>query len=261
MTDTHGNLTRYDMPQGVTAFSTTRHGGVSSGNHASFNINEYCGDTPVHVAANRRILAAELGIAPDHIVMPHQTHGTGTRIIGSDFPTLPEPVRRTQLEGIDAVMTDAKGVCIGVSTADCIPVLLYDTRHHAACAVHAGWRGTLARITHKAVADMQSAYHTDPAQLKAVIGPGISLDNFEVGDEVYDAFKEAAFDMGAIAAKRAKWHIDLPLANRLLLKQAGLADENIVDTGICTYANADTYFSARRLGIESGRIFTGILMQ
>lgn len=269
-------LNYYDLSDDVKAFSTTRHGGVSEGNYASLNINEYCGDSKANTDANRLLLANELGIDTNHIIMPHQTHGVESRIIGEEFATLPDGVKKMLLEGVDAVMTNIPGMCIGVSTADCIPVLLYDEEHHAAAAIHAGWRGTQARIVHKVVQEMRMAYQTDPTKLKAVIGPGISLDNFEVGDEVYAAFEQAAFDMSAIAEERIKrnpnaddpakaferkWHINLPLANIQMLTHNGVDEANIINTGICTFDNADNYFSARRLGIESGRIYTGIIIR
>lgn len=269
-------LNYYNLSDDVKAFSTTRHGGVSEGNYASLNINEYCGDSKANTDANRLLLANELGIDANHIIMPHQTHGVESRIIGEEFATLPDGVKKMLLEGVDAVMTNIPGMCIGVSTADCIPVLLYDEEHHAAAAIHAGWRGTQARIVHKTVQEMRMAYQTDPAKLKAVIGPGISLDNFEVGDEVYAAFEQAAFDMSAIAEERIKrnlnaddpakaferkWHINLPLANIQMLTHNGVDEANIINTGICTFDNADNYFSARRLGIESGRIYTGIIIR
>lgn len=269
-------LSYYNLSDDVKAFSTTRHGGVSEGNYASLNINEYCGDSKANTDANRLLLANELGIDANHIIMPHQTHGVESRIIGEEFATLPDGVKKMLLEGVDAVMTNIPGMCIGVSTADCIPVLLYDEEHHAAAAIHAGWRGTQARIVHKAVQEMRMAYQTDPTKLKAVIGPGISLDNFEVGDEVYADFEQAAFDMSTIAEKRIKrnpnaddpakaferkWHINLPLANIQMLTHNGVDEANIINTGICTFDNADNYFSARRLGIESGRIYTGIIIR
>ncbi|WP_337386158.1 peptidoglycan editing factor PgeF [Prevotella sp.] len=269
-------LNYYNLSDDVKAFSTTRHGGVSEGNYASLNINEYCGDSKANTDANRLLLANELGIDANHIIMPHQTHGVESRIIGEEFATLPDGVKKMLLEGVDAVMTNIPGMCIGVSTADCIPVLLYDEEHHAAAAIHAGWRGTQARIVHKAVQEMRMAYKTDPTKLKAVIGPGISLDNFEVGDEVYAAFEQAAFDMSTIAEERIKrnpnaedpakaferkWHINLPLANIQMLTHNGVDEANIINTGICTFDNADNYFSARRLGIESGRIYTGIIIR
>lgn len=265
-------LHHYDIANNVTAFSTTRKGGVSEGNYGTFNINAYCGDLPEHIQANRQILATTLGIAPDHIVMPHQVHGVEVRQIGAEFISLPENIRQMILEGVDAVMTQEKELCIGVSTADCIPILLYDAEHHAAAAVHAGWRGTMQRIVLKTIAAMRLAYQTNPAQLTAVVGPGISLDAFEVGDEVYQAFEEAAFDMETIAERYPnnnrkepsnpplKWHINLPLCNAQQLQEAGIKAENIQQADICTFTQSDEFFSARKLGVNSGRIYTGILL-
>ena len=246
-------LTYYNMGTGVTAFSTTRQGGCSTGNYAAFNINGYCGDDEVHIAANKVALCGLLGIDSNRLVMPHQVHDCVVRRI--DGP------QQGVIEGVDAVMTDVLQLCIGVSTADCIPVLLYDSIHRAVSAVHAGWRGAVLRIVQKAVEAMHNAYGTAPADLQAVIGPGISLDSFEVGDEVYDQFLSAGFDMQPISRRDAKWHIDLPMCNRLQLMEAGIPSNNIQMTNICTYQQYDRYFSARRLGIQSGRIYTGILIK
>ena len=101
-------------------------------------------------------------------------------------------------------------------------------------------------------------YGTQPQQLVAQIGPGIHLDSFEVGDEVYDAFAQAGFDMESISKKYDKWHIDLPECNRLQLIAAGLLPQSIQVSPVCTFQQAADYFSARRLGINSGRIFTAI---
>lgn len=246
-------LTYYNMGTGVTAFSTTRQGGCSTGNYAAFNINGYCGDDEVHIAANKVALCGLLGIDSNRLVMPHQVHDCVVRRI--DGP------QQGVIEGVDAVMTDVPQLCIGVSTADCIPVLLYDSTHRAISAVHAGWRGTVLRIVQKAVEAMRDAYGTAPADLQAVIGPGISLDSFEVGDEVYDQFLSAGFDMQPISRREAKWHIDLPMCNRLQLMETGVPADHIQMTNICTYQQYDRYFSARRLGIQSGRIYTGILIK
>ena len=241
------------MGTGVTAFSTTRQGGCSTGNYAAFNINGYCGDDEVHIAANKVALCGLLGIDSNRLVMPHQVHDCVVRRI--DGP------QQGVIEGADAVMTDVPQLCIGVSTADCIPVLLYDSTHRAVSAVHAGWRGTVLRIVQKAVETMRDTYGTAPADLQAVIGPGISLDSFEVGDEVYNQFLSAGFDMQPISRRDAKWHIDLPMCNRLQLMEAGIPADHIQMTNICTYQQYDRYFSARRLGIQSGRIYTGILIK
>jgi hypothetical protein len=263
-------LDYYDMGTNVTAFSTTRHGGYSTGlsasaacqskNYAEFNINRYCGDEEEHIRKNREALCSLLGISDDRLLMPHQVHQTRTVRVDEALLSLTEEKRREALEGYDALMTDMRGVCIGVSTADCIPILLYDEAHHAICAIHAGWRGTVARIAEKAIAEMNAAYDTRPEHIKAQIGPGIHLDSFEVGDEVYKAFAQAGFDMTPISVKKEKWHIDLPECNRQQLIVAGLEPHNIRVSPICTFQQSADYFSARRLGINSGRIFTGIIL-
>ena len=251
----------YDFGPEVKAFSTTRQGGCSEGNYGQFNINRYCGDSPEHIAQNRQALCQLLDIDDRHLLMPHQVHLTEVATIDADFLCLTADERQQRLEGVDAVMTDMSGVCVGVSTADCIPVLLYDAEKHAACAIHAGWRGTVARIVEKAVKAMTATYGTNPSNLVAQIGPGISLDSFEVGDEVYDAFAQAGFNMQSISERREKWHINLPLCNKLQLMAMGVKPEQICMSDICTYKSHDTFFSARRLGINSGRIFTAILMK
>jgi hypothetical protein len=250
----------YDMSPSVVAFSSTRHGGCSKGAYAAFNINRYCGDSEEDILANREALCRLLGITDNHLIMPHQVHLTEVLKVDEAFLSLNTQERQEALEGYDALMTNLRGVCIGVSTADCIPILLYDSEHHAACAVHAGWRGTVKRIIHRAVEAMTAAYGTQPQQMVAQIGPGIHLDSFEVGDEVYEAFQKAGFEMEKISRKKEKWHIDLPECNRQQLIAVGLQPQNIRVSPVCTFQQADDYFSARRLGVNSGRIFSGIVI-
>lgn len=254
-------LKRYDMGQEVLAFSTTRHGGVGQGAYGTFNINTFCGDDVVNTTANKVALARQIGIPADHIIMPHQVHGIDSRVIGPDFFKQDEAARYRILDGIDAVMTQMRGVCIGVSTADCVPVLIYDNLNHAVCAVHSGWRGTVKRIASHALRDMKTAFGTDTSRVKAVIGPCISLKNFEVGDEVYDQFAHEGFEMSRISVHYDKWHIDLPACVKAQLMREGVPADNIKLTSICTYDNVDDFFSARRLGVNSGRIFNGIMLR
>lgn len=244
---------------GTVAFSTTRQGGASQGNYGEMNINPYCGDDPKAVAENRKALAEELGIADDHLILPHQTHQTVCKTITPEYFSLDAAGRQELLEGVDAVLTDMPGVCVGVSTADCIPLLFDDAEHHAVAAVHAGWRGTLARIAPKALGEMMRRYGTLPEKVKVIIGPGISLKNFEVGQEVYDLFAKEFPFMPLIAKRYEKWHLDLQVCNRMQLLHFGMRLENIVMSNICTYDNSDRYFSARRLGADSGRIYTAIM--
>ncbi len=243
-------LLRYPFPKDqVTAFSTLRNGGVSTGVYASMNVSPTSGDQPDNIQENRRRLAEALGIEADRFVIPHQNHGTEVRFVS-------EPV---ELEGVDALVTQKTGLCICVSTADCIPILLHDPAHHAVAAVHSGWRGTARRIVQTVLGAMQEQLGTRPAEVQAAIGPGIGPEAFEVGDEVYEAFQEADFPMEQIARRMEKWHIDLWQANRLLLQEAGV--EHIHLAALCTYTLHDRFFSARRLGRKCGRIMNGIILR
>lgn len=251
-------LSFHPLSNRVLAFSSTRHGGYGKGAYGSFNVNPYVGDEEEAVQQNIRLLCRHIAIKPSHLIFPHQTHETEIRVIGKEFLSLPPATRAMILESVDGLVTNIPNSCIGVSTADCIPILLYDEAQHIGAAVHAGWRGTVKRIAEKAVQVMQTVYHTRPCDIKAYIGPGISVDNFEVGNEVYDQFAAAGFAMNEIARREEKWHINLPECNRLQLQAVGVLSENIVVSPICTYQNVADYFSARQLGTASGRIFTGI---
>lgn len=265
---TQPQLHFYHIGEGVKAFSSTRHGGFSKGHYAAFNINHYCGDNEEDICKNRALLCELLGIDDALLLMPHQVHQTEIVAIDKVFLGLSAEEQKARLEGVDAVMTDVPGVCIGVSTADCIPVLLYDKVHHASCAIHAGWRGTVKRIVEKGVREMISVYGSRPEDMLAQIGPGIHLESFEVGDEVYEAFAKEGFHMDTISQRypandgsaQEKWHVDLPECNRQQLMAAGVPASQINVSAIDTFQQHDTFFSARRLGINSGRIFTGILM-
>lgn len=257
-------LKYYALDSDIIAFSTLRTGGVSIGNYAHFNVNPYCGDNPEHVAQNRAFLCKELEIPESHLIVPHQTHDTVALEIDASFQDLPAASRQQLLEGVDAVYTQEKGICVCVSTADCIPVLLYHPEAGIVAAIHAGWRGTCGRIVEKTLQEIKNRYHVKGADFQAVIGPGISLDSFEVGEEVYEAFSCEGFCMEVIAkrypaAVGEKWHIDLWECNRQQLIALGVPEERIQVAGVCTYKTYQDFFSARRLGIHSGRILTGIL--
>lgn len=254
-------LQYYPLGEGVTAFSSTRQGGYSEGRYGEFNINRYCGDSEEAIKRNREALCQLLDIEDCRLLMPHQVHLAEIAVVDREMMSLSAEERQQRLDGIDALMTNEAGVCIGVSTADCIPVLLYDPKRRASCAIHAGWRGTVQRIAEKAVGRMTETYGTNPKDIIAQIGPGIHLESFEVGEEVYEAFEKAGFPMEQISKRYEKWHIDLPECNRLQLVAAGILEAQIAVSPVCTFQQSDTFFSARQLSIHSGRIFTGILLQ
>jgi len=247
----------------ISHFVTTRHGGVSEGAYTSFNPGEYSGDDPEAVRVNRKLLSEAIGIPSECIFAPFQVHGAEIRSIEPFFLSLPLDEQQIYLHGVDALVTNVPGVCIAVSTADCVPVLLYAPDVKAVAAVHAGWRGTVQRIAAKTVRFLIDEYGADPCFMKAGIAPSIGPGAFEVGEEVVDAFRKAGFEMPHILKRNAdtgKAHINLWEANRLQLLAEGLSTGNIELAGICTHTHPDEFFSARRLGIKSGRILSGILL-
>ena len=243
---------------------TTRHGGVSEGTYGSFNCSPYTGDASNKVLSNQTILFAGIKYKMEELVIPHQTHGISSLAIERDsYDSFSLEKRRNVLQGVDALITNEPGFCICVSTADCVPVLLYDKRCQAVGAVHAGWRGTVQHIVSSVLKHMNVLYGTKGEDVVACIGPSISLESFEVGEEVYDTFQEKGFDMSRISLwkeETRKHHIDLWEANRMELLASGVPAEQIELANICSYIHHEDFFSARRLGIDSGRTLSGIMI-
>lgn len=260
-------MLEYEMSRlysNILCFSTTRHGGHSKGNYATFNCNPFVNDIEFDCKLNTIHLQTVYGLQHSDILFAKQTHSTNVLCIDDDFIGADHCVRKQKLNGVDALITDHKNVCITVFTADCVPIALYDTKNTAVGVVHAGWRGTNGRILLATLQEMNKRYGTQGENIVAAIGPSISVKAFEVGNEVYDAFRESGFDMESIAQKNAdtgKWHIDLWQANKQQLIDFGVDNTNIEVAGICTYTQYKDFFSARRLGINSGRMTTGIMIK
>lgn len=201
---------------------------------------------------------------PQELVIPYQTHGTSCLTIDETYLNASAEQKQKMLQRVDALTTNHADICLCISTADCIPVLIYDQTHHAAAAIHAGWRGTVQRIVSQTLQQMQQRYGTEGKGCIACIGPGILLQAFETGDEVYEAFAAAGFPMSQLSYRHPstqKYHLDLPAANLLQLQEFGIPIAQIEQSGICTYTQHDRFFSARRLGIKSGRILSGIMLR
>lgn len=234
----------YDLGDKITAFTTDR-----------------------TVGRDREKIAEVLSFS--RFMYPHQTHTDVVKEVTEEFFALPEAEQKAMMEGVDAVISRVTDACIGISTADCIPVLVYDEEHHCAAAIHAGWKGTVARIVEKAIAAMVKAYESNPASCKAAIGPGISLESFEIGWEVHEKFVQAGFDMDDVTVvmptkdgKGTKPHIDLKEINRRQLLSQGVLAENIYVSDIDTFTNKQ-FFSARREqinDIKCGRILSGFVL-
>lgn len=255
------NILKYDILKNYSliSFTTTCHGGVSKGRYESFNLSLYSGDNSEHVNTNRHILAESLNIKEENLLIPFQTHEDKICLIDKDFLSLSKKDKMSTLNGVDALITQEKEICIGVTTADCVPVLIYDPIQHALGVVHAGWKGTVKKIASKTIQHMSQTFHSKPSDLIVVIGPSISQKAFEVGDEVGEAFSKNGFDLNKIAYRHkttCKLHIDLWQANKDLMTAMGVKESNVAISGICTFTDRN-FFSARRQTINSGRIVTG----
>ena len=199
-------------------------------------------------------------VLPYPVIQGHQVHGSKVAIIDRPWMT------REELEGYDAFITNLPGVAIGVRTADCVPILLYDPVRRVIAAVHSGWKGTVLKISQGVIDMMEEVFGTDPEDLRAVIGPCIGPDSFQVGEEVAEKFKDAGFPMSQIWSFRGPGdgtpmsgghHIDLFQANEWLLQERGIRPGNIRVDAIDTYRDP-TFFSARREGVQCGRNINSI---
>lgn len=220
------------LAPGVDLFWTTRRGGVSDSPYHSGNLSFAVGDDADAVRENRSRLQAAL---PHQPVWLRQVHGR--RVVCAD------EVREDAPPEADASYTYAAGVVCAVQTADCVPVLFYHADGAGVGAAHAGWRGLAAGVLERLAATMQNA-HSSP--LAAVVGPCISAEHYVVGDDVRQQFGEEFAPAFTPAAKPNHWHADLPQISTRQLQQVGIA--TVHNQTLCTYANAQLFFSARRAG-------------
>jgi len=245
---------------GVKAFSTTR-GELDKRNaYSAVNLCDYVGDDALHVLDGRLSLAMQLGVDLDSLIMPRQTHSTNVLLIDEAFCAADIDKQEASLEGVDGLVTRLQGVVIGINTADCVPIVLVDAAAGVIAVAHAGWRGTVSGIA-KRIVEAMCKQGAHAGRIQAAMGPSICQDCFEVGEEVVAEFKKARFDLNVIVKRNAntgKAHIDLRVANREVLAAAGVPVDNIVLSQHCSRCEHERYFSARRLGIKSGRTFTGI---
>jgi polyphenol oxidase len=241
--------------QRADAFVTARPGGVSAGPYESLNLGLSVGDDPAAVAENRRRLAAAIDADLGDFVFTGQVHGAGVRVVtAADAGTGVHALDESVPEG-DVLVTADPSVVLAILTADCVPIVLLDSAAGVLACVHAGWRGTVARACAAAV-DAMTGLGAVPDRIIAGIGPAIAAARYQVGAEVAgaarDAFGPDAVGGGAVAGGAeavlrpdgtGRWLFDLPAANRLVLRESGLRDENIHVTQYVT--GTGVFFSDR----------------
>jgi polyphenol oxidase len=260
------------LPWLVHGFST-RPGGVSPlESEKVLNLGFMEWDTRENVLENRRLFQSALGAADHELISLKQIHSDVIRAF---------PQRTAGVCKGDASSTDRPGMLLAVQTADCVPILLVDPKKRAVAAIHAGWRGTLARITQKAVGRMQLEFGSKPADLLAAIGPSIGPCCYEVAAGFVTIFTAQFADSGDYFDESRsgeepnplQWlnmkppghqpppknvHLDLRKANRSQLLAAGLLPKNIFVSELCTACHTGLLFSHRREGPLSGRLMSAI---
>lgn len=235
---------------------STRQGGVSPFPSESLNLAGFDEDTAENIYENRRRFLNVFG-GDYKLTTAWQVHGDDIKTVRSA-----EDVAETEAR-FDGLISDMPGVLIGVKTADCVPVLIGDPGTRAFAAVHAGWRGTVQSIVIEALERMKAEYGTDPADVVCAIGPAATCKNYEIGQDVIDAFDENFSDSGRLFTPTRDGHalIDLHLANREQLTWAGVPDENIYTAPFCTMDRPDLFFSYRlekKLYGKTGRLLSVI---
>jgi polyphenol oxidase len=234
----------------VDALVTTRHGGVSAGAYATLNLSFGVGDRPQDVLENRRRAATALGAGLDDFVFGSQVHGATARVVTRADRGAGAAVAGAGVGEADALVTSDPGTVLGVLVADCVPIVLYDPGAHVLGCVHAGWRGTVAGVTGAAVAAM-AALGTRPGDVIAGIGPAIGPDRYQVGEEVARAVREYFGERAPMVIRpdgTGRWLCDLWSANRLLLRDAGVAEDSIHVAAVPTGADFFSNRAARPCG-------------
>ena len=238
------------------AFST-RMGGVSKEPYSTMNFSFTRGDDPEDVKENYRRMAKALGVDVDRMVLTWQTHTTNVRVVSEqDFGK--GVVRDRDYRDVDGLITNIPGVTLVTFFADCVPLYFLDKKNQAIGLSHSGWRGTVNRMGAVTLEAMKKEFGTMPEDVIACVGPSICQDCYEVGPEVIEQF-QAAFDKKHheklfYAKPNGKYQLNLWEANRIILKEAGVPEENISVTDICTHCNPDLLFSHRRTAEKRGNL-------
>jgi len=272
------------LPWLIHGFST-RVGGVSALDREKvLNLSFMEWDKRENVLENRRLLQAAVGAKDSQLIVMRQIHSDVVHPFGRGILRSAQddgPEAKPQACKGDAAITEEAGLLVATQTADCVPILLVDPKERAVAAIHAGWRGTLARIAQKTVGRMQMEFGSKPANLLAAIGPCIGPCCYEVSADFVTKFRaqfadaESYFDEARSGEEPnpLQWmnmyppghqpapknvHLDLRKANRSQLLAVGLRDANIFVSDLCTGCRRDLFFSYRKEGAVSGRMMSVI---
>lgn len=244
------------------AFST-RLGGVSCGCFASMNLGFGRGDDAA-VAENYRRLGKAVGFDWTKAVLSHQTHTTNVRLVTKEDAGK-GIVRERDYTDVDGLITNEPGLPLVTFYADCVPLYFADLKNKAIGLSHSGWRGTVGRMGEQTLKAMHEAFGTNPQDVIAAVGPSICGDCFEVGPEVVaefaNAFSKEQMKLLCHAGNGDRSYIDLWKANRIVLEEAGIPEQNISVTNLCTRCNPDLLYSHRIMGAQRGNLAAVLMIR
>jgi YfiH family protein len=227
---------------------STRRGGVSGGAYASLNLGLSTGDQPRHVEENRIRFLSLFGAGKAQTCGLSQVHSD--RVIKAEASWF-------DLEA-DGSVTNNPELLLVISGADCFPLLFFDPVKGAVGAAHCGWRGSLAGIAANVVLAMAAHYGSSPKSIRVAIGPGIRGPCYEVSAEVAESFFQRGFPPAVAKPDGNRYRLDLVGANRDALQKVGVLEANIWDSGLCTHCDNTRFYSYRRDGSKTGRLWAAI---
>ncbi|HKS26647.1 MAG TPA: peptidoglycan editing factor PgeF [Pyrinomonadaceae bacterium] len=234
---------------GFTNGFSTRMGGTSPMPQDALNLAGFNEDAAENIHENRRRFL-RLFDGDWALAAVWQMHSADVRVVRDKEDA------RSDEERCDALTTDAPGVLLAVKSADCVPVIIGDSRTGACAAIHAGWRGTVARIVERTIERMKEQYGTKAEDLRAAIGPAAGACCYEVGAEVIEAFRSGFEDADSLFNHTREGHalIDLQRANRSQLIHSGVPADRVHTAPFCTMCRTDLFFSYRREKSVHGRV-------
>jgi len=235
----------------------TRAGGVSSPPFSSLNFDIRDGDPPGNVARNREIIKKASGARMERLILVNQVHGSSVLVL-DDFEGGGASYRLTDA---DAIITGLADFPIGILTADCLPILLYDPVNAVIGAVHAGWKGTVRSIVVKTVEAMRARFGTNPRDIVCALGPYIGPCCYGVGENVYEEFSEAFGNVDCFKRDSGGLRLDIGASNIYQLHEAGVLKDNISISPCCTSCRNDLFFSYRKDDKRTGRQLSFMMLK
>ncbi|RCW51387.1 MULTISPECIES: peptidoglycan editing factor PgeF [unclassified Halanaerobium] len=235
---------------------STRRGGISDFPYNSLNLGLHVGDKKDNVIKNRDILFNAAGINKKSAVVVEQIHGSRIAVVDKKNSGCGYFAHSNALSGFDGMITKEKNLPLFAFFADCVPIILFDDKNRTAGIAHAGWRGTIEKIAARIVDKAVKEFSSKLADINIIIGPSISMKNYEVDKKLADLFLQEFNNRDNFIIKlNNSYYLDLKKVNRKILLDLGIKNENIfVENKYCTFEDEDLFYSYRRDGRSTGRM-------